>query len=196
MKISWDDYYRKVVNLQHRTVTVDAVNLVPKKERVVAIDCGCGAGRDVAYLEKIGFSVYAFDIEDNALEICKARFHESPSVKISKSSFADFDYPEANLVIANSSLYFCPEKEFQFAWHKISESLLTGGVFCGDFLGHLDSWANKTEFKVTSFTKDQALSLLSKFDIINFHVRKEVGTTALGIDKYWHTFSVIAVKNG
>jgi SAM-dependent methyltransferase len=195
MKPSWNEYYKKVITLPHRPMTVEAVNLIVDKDSLVAIDCGCGTGRDIAYLENIGFSVHAFDIEERALEVCNARFCNNPLVIITKSSFADFDYPDANLVIANSSLFFCPETEFKVSWSKITDSLSAGGVFCSDFLGSTDSWVKSPAHEVTAFTRDEVMGLLTEFDIISFFERDEDGKTALGREKHWHTYSVIAVKS-
>jgi len=42
-----------------------------------ALVVGCGLGDDAIKLEKIGFQVTAFDVSNNAIELCKKRFPES-----------------------------------------------------------------------------------------------------------------------
>jgi 2-polyprenyl-3-methyl-5-hydroxy-6-metoxy-1,4-benzoquinol methylase len=47
---------------------VYAVSLIGNEK--IAVDCGCGAGSDIAYLRNEGFTVYAFDIEEASIKIC------------------------------------------------------------------------------------------------------------------------------
>jgi len=67
----------------------------------VAIDCGCGAGRDTAFLREKGFHVHAFNVEAEAIRRCRVRFAEDEGVELRQASFESFDYPRADLVSAS-----------------------------------------------------------------------------------------------
>ena len=75
-------------------------------EPKVAIDCGCGAGSDINYLVENDFTVYGFDVEEESISRCKSRFEGIDSVTLSRSTFRNFDYPKASLVMADASLFF------------------------------------------------------------------------------------------
>ncbi|WP_157735980.1 class I SAM-dependent methyltransferase [Granulosicoccus antarcticus] len=75
----------------------------------MAIDCGCGAGRDTAFLLGKGFTVHAFDKELEAVEFCQKRFESNGNFHATQACFSDFHYPPASLVMAHASLFFCPD---------------------------------------------------------------------------------------
>ncbi len=51
--------------LKHRPILEKALGYFPNLP-LVAIDCGCGAGNESAYLLSKGFNVHAFDISIDA----------------------------------------------------------------------------------------------------------------------------------
>lgn len=75
-----------------------------------SIDCGCGAGSDIAFLRANGFAVHAFDIEPEAVARCQNRFSGDDQVSLSQDSFGTFHYPRASLVVADASLFSVPKK--------------------------------------------------------------------------------------
>jgi SAM-dependent methyltransferase len=167
----------------------------------VAVDCGCGAGSDIAFLRKNGFTVHAFDIETESISRCSQRFGGEPSVHLSQTNFAHFDYPRANLIVADASLFFCPSSDFDEAWIKIVQALYGDGIFVGSFLGPEDTMAGPERDKVAFWpdvlvvSEDQVRSLFSEFEIISFTEHKTSGTTPHGTPCDWHIFSVVAKKN-
>jgi trans-aconitate methyltransferase len=98
-----------------------AVSMV--SEPKVAIDCGCGAGADIDYLTRNGFTVYGFDVEQESVSRCQSRFEGIKNVILSQSSFSTFSYPKASLVVADASLFFCPRSEFKSVWENIYQCL-------------------------------------------------------------------------
>jgi len=100
----------------------------------VAIDCGCGAGSDIAFLRSYDFLVHAFDIEEESINQCRKRFKGDSEVLLSQATFNTFKYPNASLVVAESSLFFCPAQDFSEVWSKITDALLPEGVFSGSFM--------------------------------------------------------------
>ncbi|MBL4679703.1 MAG: class I SAM-dependent methyltransferase [Pseudomonadales bacterium] len=137
----WQPFYEKTKERPADPIMGFARSRVASKLEKIAIDCGCGAGRNSEYLRNKGFEVHGFDPDNEAIEICKKQFQDDDKAHFSCDSFSTFKYPSASLVVASMSLFFCPALEFDASWKRITESLSVGGVFCGSFLGPNDSWA-------------------------------------------------------
>lgn len=162
----------------------------------VAVDCGCGAGRHLAYLREQGFEVYGFDVEPDAIRWCEDRFRGDDAVYLDVASFETYTYPEAALVMAFASLFFCPADGFEEAWSRIESSVVPGGIFFGMFMGKRDEWAQReTSFgKTLTFDETALRSRFSNFEIVDWHERDEEGGTAMDGRKHWHVYSVTARK--
>ena len=61
------------------------------------------------------------------------------------------------------------------------------------FFGIKDSWV-ETKPKVVFLLKEEVLELFKDFDIIHFKEIEEDKKTALGVEKHWHIYVVIAKK--
>lgn len=166
----------------------------------IAIDCGCGAGADIAYLLAHGFKVYGFDIEAASINRCEQRFAGNPEVILSKADFSAYTYPRASLIVADASLFFCPRFEFNGVWEKIVNCLYPNGIFCGSFLGPEDTMAgvdyDREAFwpEVSVFNKLEVESLFNHLEVLRFTEHKKTGTTPQGTPHDWHIFSVVARK--
>ncbi|MEL6463134.1 MAG: class I SAM-dependent methyltransferase, partial [Cyanobacteria bacterium J06621_15] len=109
------------------------------------------------------------------------------------SRFENIDLPSGvDLINASFSLPFCEPQSFPELWNKIFSSLICGGRFSGQLFGNKDSWAkdSKMNFHTLSdinlLLKDFAVELLSEAD--------HPGRTALGDEKHWHIFHIVARK--
>ncbi|QFI36767.1 methyltransferase domain-containing protein [Moritella marina ATCC 15381] len=189
----WQQYYEKSLNRKHSPRTEFAVKL-NESGLNVAIDCGCGTGSDVSFLNQQGYQVHGFDINPDSISICDDRFSDNAMIDISQASFESFNYPQSGVIIANSSLFFAEAAAFESTWLSIESNLQIGGVFSGDFMGENDSWAKGYRSDTAPLTKQKISTLFENFEIIRFHERDEQGNTSLGKTKWWHTFSVVAVK--
>ena len=157
------------------------------------IDLGCGAGRDTIFLIKNGWKVIAIDKEDTEKMIRSfLNKGEQNSLKFMKQDFKNVILKPCNLLVANASLSFCDKKYFYDLWNKILNSILKDGYFVGNFFGLNDTWTNRTN--MTFFSKEEVIKLFSSFEIINFKEIEKDGRTALGAEKHWHLFNVIAKK--
>lgn len=166
----------------------------------IAVDCGCGAGSDIAFLRENGFTVHAFDIESEAIERCQRRFGRDRKVKLSRDSFGTFRYPRTSLIVAEASLFFCSNDEFNDAWKKIKDSLLPGGIFVGSFQGEEDTMAGP-EYDREAFWPNVLVasekivrSWLKSFEIISFAEHRKSGIAPGGNYHQWHIYSVVARK--
>ncbi|HFF4910339.1 TPA: methyltransferase domain-containing protein, partial [Acinetobacter baumannii] len=97
--------------LKHRPILEKALGYFPNLP-LVAIDCGCGAGNESAYLLSKGFNVHAFDISIDAQKVCTDRFKDDSKFIFYHESFEDFNFPSSSLIIASSSLFFCNPSYF------------------------------------------------------------------------------------
>jgi len=192
------EYFDATEKRETREDLKRAINLVrgPK----IAIDCGCGAGSDIAFLRANGFQVHAFDVEPEAIQRCEKRFIDDQKVSLTQCSFEAFVYPSASLVVADSSLCFCPEEKFDVVWQKIIDSILPEGVFAGSFVGCDDTMAGpnyqKDDFwpDVYVTTEGKIKRWFKDFSIESFTEHKSSGSGFDGEAQSWHRYMVVAVK--
>lgn len=191
-------YYDETKTTNVRDDLLKAAELVGEPK--IAIDCGCGAGSNIEFLASLGFTVYGFDIEEESILRCNRRFKHNDNVVLSQDSFSTFNYPNASLVLADASLFFCPRDEFKSVWIKIYECLFTGGIFCGSFLGPDDTMARAEDAEVSIwssrlvFRESEVKSLFEYYEICHFTEHKRSGISTLGMPHDWHIFSVVAKK--
>lgn len=192
------DYYDATADREVRADLIEAVERVAEKN--IAIDCGCGAGKDIEYLRQQGFEVHGFDLESEAVERCQTRFSGDGRVHVTQATFSNFEYPPSNLVVADASLFYCPPEEFAEVWHKIVSALLPGGIFVGSFLGLRDSMVigpvqGEVDWPVVSSFDEQSLrSKLAELHIVKWMEQEVDGKKANGDDNHWHIFAVTAEK--
>ncbi|WP_260681610.1 class I SAM-dependent methyltransferase [Aliiglaciecola sp. M165] len=166
----------------------------------VAIDCGCGSGSDIGFLLDEGFEVYAFDIEEYAIELCKRRYSRNSKVHLNIATFYDYAYPKTNLFVADSSLFFCHPNKFESVWQEICASLEPNGVFCGSFLGPKDSMIGsggaRTRYwdDLLVLSEERIIQLFENFSIKLFSEHLQEGINIEGAQHRWHIYSLVAKK--
>jgi len=176
----WSAYYSAVVGRPPRDTLLAAL------ERFDAEQAG--------ELLRRGWRVLAIDGEQEAI----ARLLSRPDINRDRLEtqavrFEEVNLPEqVDLVNASFSLPFCPPEHFPSVWEKIVASLRPGGRFCGQLFGDRDSWAIYTS--VTHHTREQVEELLRPFELEMFVEEEHPGQTALGEEKYWHLFQIVARK--
>ncbi|MGB8701275.1 MAG: class I SAM-dependent methyltransferase, partial [Thermosynechococcaceae cyanobacterium] len=97
-----------------------------------------------------------------------------------------------DLINASFCLPFCSPPDFPALWQKIVAALRVGGRFSGQLFGDRDSWASYAN--LTHHTGAQVNGLLHPFVVEYFEEEEHPGTTALGEEKYWHIFQIVARK--
>lgn len=185
------DYYEKTKN------TIARMNVRKFMDMEVApkrcIDLGCGAGNDTIFLIKNGWKVTAIDKEDTEMIIKNyLNKEEQKSLEFIKSDFENINLKSCDLLVANFSLPFCKKDYLKELWEKIEKSIIKNGYFVGNFLGINDTWINKPN--MIFLRKEEVLNLFSSFNIIKFYETEKDAKTALGTEKHWHIFDVIAKK--
>lgn len=192
-------YYDDTENRNTREDLKLAVTLSAPELPRTAIDCGCGAGSDIAFLRDAGFEVHAFDIEPEAINRCQIRFQGDKGVHLSCTAFENFDYPRSSLINADAALSFCPSHQFDAVWQKITEALPGGGVFCGSFVGPEDTMASP-DYDGDSLWPDvnvfNEADLRENFNGFDIHAWQEHRVTGEFQEAPydWHIFAVVAVR--
>jgi len=157
----------------------------------LAIDLGCGAGRDIVEILRRGWRVVAVDSEPEALRQLEAR--NLPNITPVLARFEEVPLPlGVHLVNSSFALPLCEPARFHELWRRIVEALPAGGRFSGQWYGPHDSWVGRPG--MTFLGRDEAVALLDGFDLEMFEEEETDGTTPRGNPKHWHIFHIVARK--
>ena len=190
----WQEFYELTLKRPADPSLEFALTRVSDGTPKIAVDCGCGAGRNTALLRERGFEVHGFDPDAKSGEFYTERFAGDDGVSFSQASCLSYAYPRASIVVASYSLFFCPADEFDRSWSRLTDSIVEGGVFVGTFLGPEDSWAANNALPdgapVLVHSFEEVRNLLSNFVIEGIDIRNFDGATANGSAKHWHSFTL------
>jgi tellurite methyltransferase len=189
----WLAYYKATEGRPPRPTLLDAMARFPVTATPrLAVDLGCGDGRDTIELLRRGWRVLAIDAEKRALDRLLQR-PDLPSPALLETSCARFEdavWSDCDLVNASFSLPFCPPARFAALWEGIVRSLRPGGRFAGQLFGEHDDWAGDPG--MTSLTRREAEALLAGCTVEHFVEEDADGQTATGKKKHWHIFHIVA----
>ncbi|MGF1539744.1 MAG: class I SAM-dependent methyltransferase [Pleurocapsa sp.] len=191
-KRDWKAYYDAVKDRPPRKTILTALAGFDKPG--VAIDLGCGDGRDTVEMLRQNWTVLAIDKEPEAIARLLARPHfNTLQLTTQIVSFEQLQFPKSvDLINASFSLPFCSLDAFPTLWNQIYHSLLPGGRFSGHLFGDRDSW--KESKLINTFRRLQVETLLKPYAIELLEEEEHLGTTPLGEERYWHIFHIVACK--
>lgn len=157
----------------------------------LALDLGCGAGRDSLELLRRGWRVQAIDEQARALAALKAQVCDAdrPRLHTVQARFDDLRLPIAQLINASFALPFCAPPAFPGLWQRIENALDQGGLFAGHLFGERDSWRERS---LLVHTRDEAERLLRGWQVLSLEEHEWNGRTALGRAKHWHLLAIVA----
>jgi len=195
---NWVTYYQAVEGRPPRETLLKALALFDadpmQAQPRLAVDLGCGDGRDTVELLHRGWRVLAIDGEQTAFDRLLSRpglRHEL--LQAQQMRFEVLTLPPAvDLINASFCLTFCPPTNFPQLWQTIVTALKPGGRFCGQLFGDRDSWTiypNRTHH-----THVEIEALLEPFEVEWLEEEEHPGVTAIGEEKHWHLFHIIARK--
>lgn len=192
MKVFTKGYYENTWNLPPSALLVEALDFVRSESRI-ALDLGCGAGRDTKLLLQRGYDAVAVDSQVLVRPYVE-NLSQYGNVLYAQATFEDFDYQRYSLVNARYSLPFISPKSFTKIMNKIVSSIDVGGVFVGQLFGLNDEW-NKYDSQMTFLSRAQVESQFKQLEIIKFEEKDEMGLLANGSIKHWHVYDIIAIRN-
>jgi SAM-dependent methyltransferase len=190
----WQQYYDAHRGLRPHETLLTALMLFDREGAApgLAIDLGCGNGRDSIELLKRGWRVHAIDKESAAIKLLvdNVKLEHRALLKAEAASIESANWAPANLINASLSLPFCRADAFPEVWHRISTSVLPGGRFAGHLLGNNDTWAGNSE--VLTHTRAQVEDLLNRMDVEAFSESEFEGLTVSGQRKHWHIYQFVS----
>jgi SAM-dependent methyltransferase len=193
----WSRYYAATEGRPPRQTLLAALDaLEAEGPPGLAIDLGCGAGRDTVEMLRRGWRVIAIDAEPEALERLAARpdLVGAERLETRLASFADPDFalPACDLVNASFSIPFVAPQRFYALWADIGRALRPGGIFAGQLLGPRDTWAANDG--VTSLDAAALDALLAGWTVGLRDETEEDATTVRGTPKHWHLHHLVLRK--
>lgn len=192
----WAAYYQKTGDRPPRPTLLFALDRFdaegPDTAPRLAVDLGCGGGRDTVEMLRRGWRVFAVDAEAAALDAIRARddFPAGAELDGIVARFEDADWPACDLVNSSFALPLCPPEAFTRVWRRIQESIRPGGRFAGQLYGERDSWAGRGG--MTFHSRAQAEALLEGLEAELFEEEEDDSTTVRGEAKHWHIFHIVA----
>jgi SAM-dependent methyltransferase len=194
----WGRYQKITKDNKPRHLAICLKNFLYKEMSI--IDIGCGAGTDSMYFIEQGCFVNAIDKVTNGIEHRKLELRHDIKDKLSiiNGDFTNMEFPVCDAVYASFSLPFCNPNNFNKFWINIEKSVREGGIFAGIFFGVNDDWYNISK-NITFHRKYEIEELLKTYNIKKFEEKEYdgqcVGEKGNVIDKHWHIYEVIAIKN-
>jgi tellurite methyltransferase len=183
-------YYEATKESEPSVLLLKAVQLLTP-DQTVALDLGCGAGRDTRYLSGQGLAVTALDADPVAEQYVMHPLSEN--AHFIHTDFESFAFGSYDLINASMSLPFLRPDAFEGILQKIKSSLKPRGIFVGSFLGPYDEW-NKPGTRMTFIDKHGIEDYFTDLDILALGELEQDGVTALGTSKHWHFVTCIAQK--
>lgn len=194
---AWTNYYRAVEGRPPRETLVAALDAFAAEPQTAAtarfaVDLGCGSGRDTVELLRRNWLVLAIDGEPEAIAQLNQRPEIAPNrLETRVQSFESLSLPtQVDLINASFCLPFCLPEKFPMLWQTIVTALRPGGRFCGHLFGDRDSWIKYPNR--SHFTRSQVDELLLPFEIELLDEEEHPGKTALGEEKHWHIYNIVA----
>jgi len=190
----WAAYYQQLRDRPPRRTLVAALDAFGETTDALAVDLGCGDGRDIVEILRRGWRVVAVDAEPEALRQLAARnLPNGERITPIMARFEDVPLPlGVQLVNSSFAMPLCEPERFHALWTRIREALPPGGRFSGQWYGPRDSWMGRPG--MTFLDRDAALGLLEGFDLEMFEEEETDGTTPRGKPKHWHIFHIVARK--
>lgn len=174
----------------------DAAGFVDAASPPLAVDLGCGEGRDTVELLRRGWRVVAIDGHTEGLKRTRDREDLPPvaakHLDLRHEAFEECSIPSCDLLNASFSLPFCRPNAFGALWTVIRAAIEPGGRFAGHFFGDRDSWATIADR--SHHTREEVEDLLAGMKVEMLQEEERDGEDASGRGKHWHVFHVVARK--
>jgi SAM-dependent methyltransferase len=191
----WAAYYEQLRDRPPRRTLLAALDAFGEpQDDALAIDLGCGDGRDIIEILRRGWRVMAVDAEPEALRQLAARnLPNSERIIPVAARLEEVPLPIGmQLVNSSFAMPLCEPARFHDLWMRIREALPGDGRFSGQWYGTRDSWKGRPG--MTFLQRDEALGLLDGLDLEMFEEEETDSVTPRGNPKHWHIFHIVARK--
>ncbi len=198
----WPDYYAVTVDRPAWGTVVETIRRFAEEDGArpgapgptprLAVDLGCGAGRDARELLRAGWRVLAVDLEPAAIEALLAATPEADRERL-ETLVADVGavgIPPCDMVNASVSLQLLDPSAFAAVFERITGALQPGGRFAGLVYGDRDEAASDPD--ATCPSPDAIRGYLVGFEVESWFEREEDGKMALGDPHHIHIIEVVA----
>jgi tellurite methyltransferase len=153
-EITWADYYDENEDREPRELLLEALSRFGLGSHE-AVDLGCGSGIDTLGILERGWRVFATDAEAEGIRRLRSRVRAglTPALRTTVARMEEVELPQADLIWAGFSLFFCPPRRWSEVWPKVRDAVRPGGRFGGQILGERDTWAPDRE--ISSFSRER-----------------------------------------
>ena len=159
----------------------------------LAVDLGCGTGKDTVELLRRNWRVLAIDFSQNGIDTLLNRPEATTykdKLETRVASFGDTAWSNATLVAALLSLPYGPAETFDCVWSKVVSSLVPGGYFVGQLFGP-DHYKGMNH--VVRRSKSEIDSMLATLEVLHLEEFNQV-VEHEGETTHFHYFEIIARK--
>ena len=185
----WPDYYAVTVDRPAWDTVTRAADLFEVEDREtadgagvgtkgprLAVDLGCGAGRDTREMLRRGWRVFAVDSEADAIAAVR---DATPAEDLARLETAVADIgsvriPPCDLVVASVSMQFLDAHAYAAVFERITAALPIGGRFAGYLYGDKDEAATDPDYTCPS--AEAIRQHLAAFAIEHWSEREEAAT--------------------
>lgn len=196
----WVAYFDRMEGKPPRATVLHAIKNFgdfKPSDAPLALDLGCGDGRDTEALLEADWRVWARDGHADGIRragerpTCRDAI-EQGRLDLGVAAFAEMALPQARLVNASFSLPFCPPDEFPALWAKIDAAIVPGGRFSGQLFGDRDDWATLEDR--THLSRAETLALFDQYIFERFEEEDRPSKQSGSAHKHWHVFHIVARK--